>query len=322
MTMRAAVFERFGGPEVLEVREVERPEPRPGEVLIRVRATTVTAAESAMRRGEPLWGRILIGFFRPRRRFRTLGTELAGEVAAVGRGVTRWREGDAVYGFAGFDIGANADFMVLPEDASLALKPQNLSFEDAAAAVDGPTTALFFLRDRARLRPGQRVLVIGASGSVGSYAVQLAKHLGAEVTGVCSGRNVELVRSLGADDVIDYTREDYARTGRTWDVIFDTVGASSFGHAQPALSSRGAFLPTAIDPINALQSLYTPWLGGKRVVGGMSVHKHDALVYVRDLLEREALRVVVDRRFALEDIVEAHRLVDTGRKRGNVPIRV
>jgi len=284
-------------------------------------ATTVTAAESAMRQGLPLWGRAIIGFFGPRRRFRTLGTELAGEVAAVGREVSRFREGDEVFGFAGFDIGANADFMRLPEKASLARKPENLSFADAAAAVDGPTTAMFFLRDKGALRPGDRVLVIGASGSVGSYAVQLAKHLGAaEVTAVCSGRNAQLVRELGADDVIDYTQHDYSATGRTWDVIFDTVGKSSFGHARRALSRGGRFLPTAIGPVNALQALVTPLLGGKRVVGGMSVEKNDALVYVRDLLERGALRVVTDRRFALEDIVEAHRLVDTGHKRGNVSI--
>lgn len=320
--MRAVVHRRFGPPEVLELTERPVPTPKPNQVRIRIRATTVTAAEAAMRRGEPLWGRALIGFTRPRRRFRTLGNELAGVIDAVGRDVTRFREGDEVYGFAGFDIGANADYLCLRETASLAPKPARLGFGDAAAAVDGSTTALFFLRDKGKLRAGQRVLIVGASGSIGTFAVQLAKHLGAHVTGVCSARNLDLVRSLGADAAIDYGQTDWATTGERYDVVFDTVGQSSFTHARPALTDRGVFLPTVITVRSVLEGLVTPLFGGRRLVGGMSVEKNDALRYVRELLDDGTLRVVVDRRFPLEDIVEAHRLVDTGHKRGNVVVDV
>ena len=320
--MRAVVYHRFGPPEVLALTERPDPTPKPDQVRVRIRATTVTAAEAAMRRGEPLWGRVLIGFTRPRRRFRTLGTELAGVIDAVGRDVTRFREGDEVYGFAGFDIGANADYLCLRETASLAPKPARLGFGDAAAAVDGATTALFFLRDKGKLRAGQRALLVGASGSIGTFAVQLAKHLGAHVTGVCSAANAELVRSLGADAVLDYGALDWAATGDRWDVVFDTVGKSSFAHARRALGPRGVFLPTVISARSVLEGLLTPLFAGRRLVGGMSVDKRDALRYVRELLDDGALRVVVDRRLPLTSIVEAHRLVDSGRKRGNVIIDV
>ncbi|MGE0791865.1 MAG: NAD(P)-dependent alcohol dehydrogenase [Sandaracinaceae bacterium] len=321
--MRKVVFRRFGGPEVLELVEAERPTPKRGEVRIRIVATTVTSAESAMRRGEPLWGRTIIGFTGPRRRFRTLGNELAGVIDAVGAGVTRFREGDEVFGFAGFRIGANADYLCLPATASLAPRPARLSFGDAAAAVDGSTTALFFLRDRAKLQPGQRVLVIGASGSIGTFAVQLARRLGAHVSGVCSDKNVELVRSLGAHRVIDYTQEDFTQLGERYDVVFDTVGKSSWAHSRRVLEPTGAFVPTVITVSNVLQRLWTPLFGGgPRVIGGMSVEKNDALRYVLELLDDDELRVVVDRRFPLEEVAAAHRIVDTGHKRGNIVIEV
>lgn len=320
--MRAVVYQRFGGPEVLEL--VERPVPPvgPKQLRIRVRATTVTAAESAMRQGLPRWGRMIIGLTRPRRRFRTLGNELAGVVDAVGRGVHRFKEGDEVFGFAGWNIGANADYMILPESASLALKPPDVSFGDCAAAVDGPTTALFFLRDKARLEAGQRVLVVGASGSIGTFAVQLASRRGAHVTAVCSGRNAELVRSLGADRVIDYHEHDWTELGDTYDVVFDTVGASSFAKARRALGRRGIFLPTVITARSVLQGALTPLLGGPRVIGGMSVEKREAMQHVRELLIDGALRVVVERRLPIDRIADAHRLVDSGRKRGNVVIEL
>lgn len=318
--MRAVVYHRFGPPEVLGLCELDTPIPGPEEVRIRVRATTVTAAESAMRRGEPLWGRILIGFLGPRRRFRILGTELSGEIDAVGERVTRFSPGEEVSGFAGFRIGANADYICLPQTASLAPKPRNKSHEEAAAAVDGASTALHFLRDRARLQPGQHVLIVGASGSIGTYAVQLAKHLGAEVTGVCSTRNLELVRSLGADHVIDYTRQDPGRGEGAYDVVFDTVGKASFRACRRVMRPGSVYLSTVPTLGNVLQQLWTPWLGTRRVVGGMSIEKREALLYLRELIEADELQIVIDRRYPLESIVEAHRYVDGGHKRGNVVI--
>lgn len=311
----------FGPPDVLRLTEVETPVPGHGEVLIKVVATTVTAAEAAMRRGEPRWGRVVLGFTRPRRRMRTLGMELAGEVAAVGAGVTRFRPGDRVFGFTGFGLGAYADYKCMPEQRSLAAMPANVTFEQAAAAVDGATTALFFLRDRARVQPGQRVLVVGASGSVGSYAVQLAKHLGAHVTGVCGTRNLALAAELGADRVIDYTKEDFTTGSERYDVVFDTLGRSSFRACRKILTAKGCYAPTT-----GLGNVPLVWLtaltGGRRVVGGMSVDKTELLVYVRDLIEQDRLRIVVDRTYPLERIAEAHRYVDTGHKTGNVVITV
>jgi NADPH2:quinone reductase len=319
--VKAVVCTGFGPPEVLRLADLDRPAPRRGEVLIRVRATTVTAAEAQMRRGRPLWGRLIIGFRRPRKRFRVLGTELSGDVVAVGAGVSRFAVGDEVFGFTGFSIGAYAEYKCLPQTGSLAHKPRSVTHEEAAAAVDGATTALFFLRDKASIQPGQNVLIIGASGSIGTYAVQLAKHFGARVTGVCSTRNVDLVTSLGADSVIDYTRTDFTRGGERYDIIFDTVGKSSYGRCRRSLTERGRYVST-VGLDNAVLALVTPVTGGRRVVTGMSVRKDKALPFLRDLIEAGQLRIVIDRRYALADIVEAHRYVDTGHKRGNVAVSV
>ncbi|MEZ4427646.1 MAG: NAD(P)-dependent alcohol dehydrogenase [Nannocystaceae bacterium] len=319
--MKKVVFTRFGPPEVLELRDVARPTPRADEVLIRIYATTVTAAEAAMRRGQPLWGRVILGFSRPRRRMRTPGTELAGVIEEVGADVTEFRPGDEVFGFAGFRIGANAEYMRLPARASLAVKPAGLSFAQAAAAVDGASTALCFLRDKAGLRPGERALIIGASGSVGSYAVQLARLLGAEVTGVCSGANVELVTSLGAARVIDYTREDFTTRGERWDVIFDAVGKSSFRRCRASLTANGRYVATT-GLANVALAAWTRLRGGPRVITGMSVDKRAELAFLGPLLSSGRLQVVIERSFTLDEIVAAHRLVDSGRKRGNVVVMV
>jgi len=319
--MKAARYTRFGPPEVIEVAEVAPPVAAANEVIVEVHASTVTSAEAAMRRGRPLWGRVILGLFRPRRRMQVLGIEVAGIVSSVGRDVTRFRVGDEVFGFAGFDIGTNAELFRIREQGSLALKPLGLSFEEAAACVDGPTTALFFLRDKAQIRPGERVLVIGASGSIGTYAVQLARHFGAEVAGVCSTRNVELVRSLGAHDVFDYTREDFTASGRTWDVVFDTVGKSSFRKCRKVLGLGGRFVATT-GLLNYALSLWTSLWGGRRVLTGMSVDKREALPFIGSLVESGQLQIVVDRRYTLDEIVQAHRYVDSGRKRGNVVVSV
>lgn len=319
--MKAVTYTHYGAPEVLRLTEVDRPIPGNRDVLIRVVATTVTSAECGMRRGEPRWGRIILGFTGPRRRMRVLGTEVAGIVAAVGRDVTRFHAGDQVFGFTGFGLGANAEYVRMPEHGSLALKPPNISFEQAAAAVDGATTAWYFLRDKAKVSAGQRVLINGAAGSIGAYAVQLAKHLGARVTGVCGPGNVDLVHALGADRVIEYTAQDFTKDGERYDVVFDAVGKSSFRRCKAALTGDGCYLATT-GLQNGFLMLWTRLVGGQRVVTGMSVKKHDALASLAPLIAGDQLTIVIDRTYPLEQIADAHRYVDAGHKRGNVVVLV
>ena len=299
---------------------VDRPTPVPrgDQVQVRVHATTVTAAECGMRRGEPLWGRVIIGLLRPRNGIRVLGLEFAGEVTALGPTARRFHVGERVFGFTGFAVGANAEYTCLSEGASMTTMPPNVSYAQAAASVDGYTTAWYFLRRLAPVHPGQRVLVIGGSGSVGSFAVQVAKRAGAVVHAVCSGRNVGLVESLGADRVFDYAVENFAASGERYDVVFDTSGHSSFAECRPVLGPRGCYLPTTGLANNVL-ALRTVVTGGPRVRTGMSVRKHAALAELRDLLGRDEVRVVIDRSFPLADIVQAHRRVDSrqGRQHGD-----
>jgi NADPH:quinone reductase-like Zn-dependent oxidoreductase len=311
-------YTSFGGPEVLRLVRATKPTPKDDEVLIRVHATTVSAADGLVRSGRPLWGRLILGFRTPRRP--VIGTELAGEIEAVGKNVRRFAPGDQVYGFTGFKLGAYAEYTCLPERASLAKKPANTSYEEAAALVDGASTALFFLRGKAKLARGQRVLVNGASGSIGTYAVQLAKHFGAEVVGVCSARNAELVRSLGADRVIDYGSEDFTRERGAYDVIFDTVDKSPFLRARHALAPKGVYVTTGLTLSIVFHELWTSIARGRRAVWGMSVEKTALLEEIRELVETGTIRALIDKRFTLEEMVEAHRYVDTGRKRGNVTV--
>ena len=319
--MRAAMYQAYGPPDVLTVVDRPTPVPRGDQVQVRVHATTVTSAECGMRRGEPRWGRVIIGPFRPRKGIRVLGLEFAGEVTALGPAARRFRLGDRVFGFTGFAAGANAEYTCLSEGASLTTMPPNVGYARAAASVDGYTTAWYFLRRLAKVRHGQRVLVIGGSGSVGSYAVQVAKRAGAVVHAVCSGRNVELVESLGADRVFDYTVEDFAASGERYDVVFDTVGRSSFARCRPVLTPHGCYLPTT-GLMNNVLALRTAVTGGPRVRTGMSVRKHAALAELQDLLGRDEVRVVIDRAYPLAEIAAAHRHVDSGHKVGNVVITV
>ncbi len=319
--MRAAVHTKFGPPDVVQVVDKPVPALRPGDVLIKVHATTVTSAECAMRRGEPLWGRVILGLRRPRAALRTLGLEVAGVIDSTGSAVTSFQPGDEVFGFTGFAVGGHAEYVRLAATGSLALKPPSLTFAEAAAAVDGASTALFFLRDKAKVRPGHRVLVNGASGSIGTYAVQLAKHLGAEVIAVCGPSNVDLVKSLGADEVIDYTARDFTADLDSYDVVFDTVTKSSFGKSRHSLRAGGKYIPTT-GFTNNFRALWTRLRGSKRVVVGMSVNKRALLSVISSLVEEGKLRVVVDRTYPLAEIAEAHRYVDAGHKRGNVAITV
>lgn len=319
-TMQAAVYTRFGPPEVIRVASLVRPLPKPDQIRIRVVASTVTAACTMMRRGDTLLARVVLGLWGPRKRFQVAGIEFAGMVDQVGPAVADFRPGDRVFGFAGFDVGTYGQYFCLRGSASVAPMPPNIDFGEAASLVDGPTTALYFLRDLAGIGPGDQVLIIGASGSVGSAAVQVARSLGARVTAVCSGANAELVRSLGATDVVDYTRDDFTKSGRTYDVIFDAVTKSSFSHCKGSLRPGGRYLPTVARLGDYLLMGFGKLFGTRRVICGMSVEKRQALREVSTLLERGELRPVIDRRYPLKRIAEAHRYVDSGRKKGNVVI--
>jgi NADPH:quinone reductase-like Zn-dependent oxidoreductase len=318
--MKAVLFTEYGPPDRLRLADIEAPRPGRGEILIRVRATTVTRAECMMRRGDAAVARLALGLRKPRKRYRVLGSELAGEVAAVGEGVARFKAGDRVYGFTGFRQGAHAEYACVAEKASIAAIPAGVGYDEAATLADGATTASFFLRGKARLRAGQRVLVIGASGSIGVSAIQIAAALGAEVSGVCSGRNAQLVLSLGAARVFDYEKEDFTASGETWNVIFDAIGAGSFAACKASLAPGGIYMRTTGGPRDFARTLWTSVLGGKRAVYAMSIDKRKDLAYLNDLLARGGIRPVIDRRYALGDIAEAFAYVETGRKRGNVVV--
>lgn len=320
--MKAMVYESHGPPEVLHLQEVAKPVPRDHEVLIRIYATTVSIEDSDMRRSQGL------NTSGPPRKA-ILGTIVAGEVEVVGNTVKRFRPGDQVYGFTGFfrGQGTYAEYTCMPENGCLALKPVNMTYEEAAAVPDGGLTSLPFLRDVGKIRRGQNVLIYGASGAVGSSAVQLARYYGAEVTGVCSAANLELVRSLGADHVIDYTKEDFTQTGQTYDIIYDAVGKLSFSQCEGALTRRGIYLTTVPMPDSMLHFLRTLIGVGKKVrfaaTGLMRARrKRKDLLFLTELYEAGAIKAVIDRVYPLEQIVEAHRYVDTRHKRGNVVITI
>jgi NADPH:quinone reductase-like Zn-dependent oxidoreductase len=322
--VNAIVCTKYGPPEVLQLKEVEKPTPEDNEVLIRIFATTVSSGDVLDRTGvvSP-WAwlptRMIFGFTKPRRKIP--GAELAGEIESVGKDVKLFSEGDQVFGNTGFGSGAYAEYKCLPEDGVLAAKPANMTYEEAAAVPFGGLTALHFLR-KANIHGGQEVLINGASGSVGTFAVQLAKYFGAEVTGVCSTTNLGLVKSLGADKVIDYTKEDFTKSGETYDVIFDAVRKSSFSRSRRSLKKNGFYLTTDMGLALILQMLWTSVIGGKKVVSGIASNRTEDLNLLKELLEAGNLRPVIDRRYPLEQIVEAHRYVDKGHKKGNVVITV
>ena len=253
---------------------------------------------------------------------KVLGTELAGIIEVVGKDVKRFKQGDQVYGFRGFGTGVYAEYKCMSEKGSLAIKPVNTSYEEAVALVDGPTTALFFLKDKAHVQSGDKVLVIGASGSIGTSAVQLAKYFDAEVTGVCSTRNIDFVKSLGADKVIDYTQDDFITNGETYDIIFDTVGKSSFSQSKSSLKEKGRYLLTIGGIKHYVLSWFTSVVGGKKLVFAMSINKTNALTFIKELVEVGEMKPIIDRQYSLQQIIEAHRYVEKGHKKGNVVIIV
>lgn len=323
LIVRAAVLRQYGPPEILQVTDVPTPTPKAGEVLIRVHATTASAADYRLRGANfppmmGLAGRLAFGVRRPRKQI--LGGAFAGVVEAAGARVTRLHPGNVVFGSTGAHLGAYAEYVCLPEDAPVVEMPANMTFEEAAAIPFGAMTALHFLRDKGRLRGGQRALIYGASGAVGTAAVQIARHLGAHVTGVCSTANLELVRSLGADRVIDYTREDFTQGSERYDLIFETVGKSSVPRAKHLLTEGGVYIVNVITPGAVPQLLISPLRRGRKVVGGIAPESLDNLRDVKEMVESGALKAVIDRVYPLEQIVDAHRYADTGRKKGNVVI--
>lgn len=325
MRMKAIVYTEYGSPDVLRLKEVEKPTPKDNEVLIKIFATTVTATESTFRKGEPLFSRLFTGLRRPK--ITTLGEELAGEIEAVGKDVKLFKKGDLVFGTAGPDFGANAEYLCVLEDGVLTTKPTNMSYEEAAASVDGFLTASPFLRDKGNIQSGQKVLIYGASGSVGTAAIQIAKHFGAEVTGVSSTTNLELVKSLGADKVIDYTKEDFTKTTQTYDIIFDTVGKTSFSRCKSSLTQKGIFLESGIGFGIIPQVIWTSMFDGKKAkiaaTGLRPPHERTKdLIFLKELMEEGKIKPVIDRRYPLEQIAEAHSYVDKGHKKGNVVIIV
>ena len=324
--MRAIVYTDYGPPDVLQLQEVEKPTPKDNEVLIRIHATTVTTADSNARGfvfvfpGFRLLARIAFGLRKPRKKI--LGQELAGEIESVGKEVKLFRKGDQVFGLAGSGFGAYAEYLSLPEEGALAIKPVNMTYEEAAAVPFGGHTALHFLRDKGNIQSGQKVLINGASGSIGTAAVQLAKYFGAEVTGVCSTTNLELVKSLGADKVIDYTQEDFTKNGEAYDAILDMVGNVSFSLVKSSLKQKGIFLAGTGGPWPIIQMLWTSMIGSKKVIAGPASERKEDLVFLKELIEAEKIKPVIDRRYPLEQTAEAHRYVDKGHKKGSVVIVV
>jgi NADPH:quinone reductase-like Zn-dependent oxidoreductase len=313
--MRAVVYDRYGPPEVLRIEDVERPIPKDNEVLVRVHATTVTRTDCGLRSAEYPITRVFTGLFRPKRG--VAGLELAGEVAAVGSAVSEFAPGDRVFGVR---TGANADFVCVREQGALAHMPARMSFEEAAAVCDGGITALGFLKE-VGVQKGQHVLVYGASGSIGTAAVQLARHFGTRVTAVCNTKNLELVRSLGADEVMDYTEQDFTKNGETYDIVFDAVGKLTFRGCRGSLKRDGVYLTT--DGLrNLLWALWTWKIGDKRAKLGMAKYTKEDIVFLEELIETGEYRAVIDRVYPLEDVLEATRYVETQQKTGNVVLSI
>jgi len=317
--MKAILYGTYGAPEVLQLKQVAKPTPKDHEVLIKIHTTTVTSGDIRLRKADPFAVRFMFGFFTPK--LPILGHELAGEVEAVGSKVTRFRVGDRVFGSTGMGSGTYAEYISLPQDAQIALLPTNMGSEEAATLTVGALTALHFLRT-AKIQPGQHVLVHGASGSIGTAAVQIAKSYGAHVTGLCSTANVELVRSLGADRVIDYTKEDFTASGHTYDVIFSTVGKASYVQCKNLLERGGIYLTSFASPSDFLHMALPHRFSGHRVIGGGSKGDPADASYIKTLVEAGKLKAVIDRRYPLEAMVEAHRYAEQGHKRGNVVINV
>lgn len=323
--MKAVIYNKYGGTDVLEIQDIPRPIPQGNEVLVKIFATSVTPVDTTFRSGNPKFARLFTGLLKPKNSI--LGTELSGVIEAVGADVTRFAPGDRVFAAAPSGFGAHAQYISMSEDAAIVEMPDTLSFDDAAVIVNGGLTALPFLRDTAKLQPRQKILIIGASGSIGTYAVQLAANIGAEVTGVCSTANVEMVRDLGAKYVLDYTQTDYTKSGETYDVVFDTVGKSSFGKSRASLTNNGIFITTAPDPATLISPLFRAFTSGKRAKMSATGLRKDAdkvkdMNILKAMIAGGELTSVIDRSYPLEQIAMAHEYVEQGHKRGNLVVTV
>lgn len=318
------MYTKYGPPDVLQLKEIEKPAPRENEILVKIKATTVTSGDIRSRSFTvPLsvWlpARITLGIRQPKKAI--LGMELAGEVESVGKDVKRFKEGDQVFSATQASFGSYAEYICLPEDGPVSIKPSNITYEEAAAIPIGARTALFYLK-KANIKSGQKVLVYGASGSVGTYAVQIAKYFGAKVTGVCSSTNLELVKSLGADMVIDYTAKDFSSTDETYDVIFEAVNKSSFSDCNKLLKKDGTYI-NVVEPLPSVRMLWTKLTSSKKLILGQnSPETSEALNFLKELVETGKIKAVIDRHYAFEEIVEAHEYVEKGHKKGNVVINV
>ncbi|MFC1992871.1 NAD(P)-dependent alcohol dehydrogenase [Chloroflexota bacterium] len=319
--MKAIVYEKYGPPDVLQLKEVEKPTPKDNEVLIKIHATTVNRTDCAIRKAEPFISRFVTGLIRPKKTI--LGTEFAGEIEAIGKDVTSFKVGDKVFGFSGNDFGAHAEYMIMHEEGSLTTMPADMTYEEAAPSTEGAHYALSFIR-KANMQSGQRILINGATGAIGSAAVQLVKYFGADVTAVCSTKNVALVKSLGADKVLDYTKEDFTKDDQMYDAVFDTVGKSTFSRCKPLLKPGGIYISSELGYMaqNPILALVTPIIGNKKVKFPIPKHSDENIVLFKKLIEAGKFKGVIDRCYPLEEIVEAYKYVETGQKTGNVVITV
>lgn len=320
--MKAIIYNNYGAPDVLQIIDVPKPIPKDNEVLIKIHATTVTSADWRVRSlsmpfGFGLMSRLVFGIKKPRQPI--LGTELAGEVESIGKDVSKFKVGDRVFAFSGAGMGCHAEYKCLPEDGMVVLKPDNLSYEQAAALCFGGTTALDFLR-RGNLQSGEKVLINGASGCVGTALVQLAKHFGADVTGVCSAANIELVKSLGADRTIDYTKEDFTTNGQTYDIIADPVGTAPFSRVKNSLTANGRLLQILGGLPDLLSAPLISMTGSKKVIAGPAAERVEDVQLLAKLAQAGEFKPFIDRSYPFDRIVEAHSYVDTGRKKGNVVV--
>ena len=317
--MKASVNTKYGPPEVLEIKEVEKPTPKDNEVLIKIHATTVNRTDCGFRKPEYLIVRFFSGFFKPKRKI--LGNELAGEIEAIGKDVTTFKPGDPVFGLSTSKFGTHAEYICIAEKGSITTKPVNMSYREAAAVCDGLMLAKNLTR-KIDFKNSPKILINGATGSIGSACVQLAKHYGAKITAVCNTRNLELVKSLGADEVIDYTKEDFTKTGQLYDVILDAVGKSSFFRCKKLLNPGGIYFSTELGYLsqNLYLALLTPIFGGKKVKFPIPTDCKEDIIFFKELIETGKYKAVIDRTYRLEEIVEATIYVETGEKTGNVVI--
>lgn len=315
--MKAIVYTQYGEPEVLQLKEVEKPLPKDNEILLRVKATAVNSGDWRLRKADPFAVRLFFGLMKPK--INILGSVFSGEIEGVGKDVRLFQIGDKVFGHTDMRFGAYADYKCLPENGTLALKPESLTHIEAAVIPFGGTAALHFIK-KAAIAPGQKMLINGASGAVGSSAVQLAKYFGANVTGVCSTANIDLVKSLGADSVIDYTKEDFTKNGQTYDIIFDTVNKISFSNALKSLNKNGILILSSAGMSEMLRGFWTSATSSKKVMTGVISHTAEDINFLKNLIETGKLKPVIDKTYPLEQIAEAHAYVEKGHKKGNVAI--